>query len=200
MPKTCIVIPSEDMVHADAASCWLMLQHYCLVKDIRHALVNTKCSRSVDVGRNNGVSAALQVESTHLFFIDSDMMFPPDTLERLLKHDMPFDLTHRELDGGPGTILNQPLREISRLATGCMLIDMKVIAALKKPYFHALWNEGTAECISEDNVFCDKARAAGFSVWLDEGLSKEIRHLGQNAYTLQDAVLPKPKLKLVDYA
>lgn len=198
------------MIHADAAACWLILQHYCLVKNIRHAIVNTKCSRSVDVGRNNGVAAAQQVNATHLLFLDSDMMVPPDTLDRLLKHGkpivgatypkrrLPFDLTHRELDGGPG-VIGVGVREISRLATGCMLIDMKVIEALQKPYFHALWNEGNAECISEDNVFCDKARKAGFGVWLDVDLSKEVKHLGQYPYSLDDAVIPEPKLKLANY-
>lgn len=209
--KTCIVIPSEDWVPADAASCWLIMQHYNLVHGIRHALVNTKCSRSVDVGRNNGVAAAQQVGATHLFFIDSDMMIPPDALARLLAHGkpivggtytkrrLPYDLTHRELDGSPGRVKGEGLREISRLPTGCMLIDMKVIAAMKKPYFHALWNTDGSQ-ISEDNVFCDKAREAGFSVWLDESLSQELQHLGQFGYTLADAVIAAPKLKLADYA
>lgn len=204
--KVCIAIPSPDMVHADAVSCWLMLQHYCLVKGIRHGIVNSKCSL-VEVGRNNLVAASQQINATHMLFLDSDMMFPPDTLERLLAHGKeivgatytkrrgPFDLTHRELDGGPGQIGAPGLREISRIATGCLLIDLKVFDKLSKPYFPVKWSpEG--ECISEDNVFCDRAREAGYKVYLDVDLSHEVQHLGQYSYRLEDAVIPEPRIKL----
>src|ERR1041384_5818212 len=33
------------------------------------------------------VQDAMEKGATHIFFIDSDMSFPPDTLERLLAHD-----------------------------------------------------------------------------------------------------------------
>lgn len=186
-----------------------MLQHYCLLKGIRHGLVNSKCSL-VEVGRNNIVAAAQQIEATHLLFLDSDMMIPPQTLERLMSHGKaivgatytkrrgPFDLTHRELDGGPGQLTGAALREVSRIATGCLLIDMKVFEKLTKPYFPVMWSpEG--ECISEDNVFCDRAREQGFSVWLDMDLSREVQHLGQYSYRLEDAVIAPPKLKLASY-
>lgn len=207
--KTCIGIPSNDMVHADAVACWLILQHYCLIKGLRHGIVNSKCSL-IEVGRNNLVSAARQIEATHLLFLDSDMMVPPDTLARLLAHDKPivgatytkrrgpFDLTHRELNGGPGQIGKPGLREVSRMPTGCLLIDMSVFEKLSKPYFPVKWSEA-GDCISEDNVFCDRAREAGFSVWLDMDLSREVQHLGQHGYRLEDAVVAPPQLKLVDY-
>lgn len=205
--KTAIVIPSGDMVHADAAACWIIMQHYNLVRGIRHGIINTKCSL-VEVGRNNGVAAAQQIQATHLLFLDSDIMCPPDTLERLLRHEKPvvgatytkrrgpFDLTHRELDGSPGRI-GEGLREVSRLPTGCLLIDMKVFDALAKPYFHVRWKQD-GSFISEDNVFCDKAREAGFTCWLDVELSRELQHLGQYGYRLEDAVLACPELKIVN--
>jgi hypothetical protein len=197
------------MVHADAVACWLMLQHYCLVKGIRHGLVNSKCSL-VEVGRNNLVAAAQQIEATHLLFLDSDMMVPPQTLERLMSHGKdivgatytkrrgPFDLTHRELDGSAGQIGQPGLREVSRIATGCLLINMKVFEKLTKPYFPVMWSP-QGECISEDNVFCDRAREQGFGVWLDIDLSQEVQHLGQYSYRLEDAVIEKPRIKLVNY-
>lgn len=207
--KTCIAIPSGDMVHADAVACWLILQHYCLVKGIRHGLVNSKCSL-VEVGRNNLVAAAKHIEATHILFLDSDMMVPPDTLERLLRHGKsivgatytkrrpPFDLTHRELDGGPGQIGASGIREVSRMPTGCLLIEMAIFEKLSKPYFPVKWSpEG--ECISEDNVFCDRARELGYGVWLDVDLSREVQHLGQYSYRLEDAVIAAPKLKLANY-
>lgn len=44
----------------------------------------------VDIARNHIVEAFLsEPDATHLFFMDSDMVFPADALDRLLAHDLP---------------------------------------------------------------------------------------------------------------
>lgn len=185
------------MIHADAASCWLMLQHYCLLHRIRHGIINSKTS-IIEVGRNHLVSSASMIEATHLLFLDSDIMCPPDTLERLLGHgkDMvgatyvmrraPYRLTHTNLDG-THTLSSDSLHEVKRLPTGCLLIDMKVFSTLGQPVFRVPWDE-KGNYTSEDNDFCDRARLAGYSCWLDPKLSGELKHLGQYGYSVTDAV------------
>ena len=71
-----------------------------------------------------------------------------------------------------------------------------MIEKLAKPYFHCEWTED-GRCISEDNVFCDSVRKAGFEVWLDPVLSRELVHLGQVPLRVSDAVPDAPKLQVV---
>ncbi len=195
-PKVLIAIPSQDFVPADAAFSWMVLQHYCLNQGIHHAIVNPKTSL-IEVGRRNAVIAAHQVQATHLFFLDSDIQCPPDTIERLLAHQKdiagasyvmrrpPFRLTHTNLD--ETHTLGKGLYEVMRLPTGCMLIDMRVFEKTGKPYFRVPWgNDGNY--VSEDNDFCDRARERGCSIWLDADLTPELRHLGQYPYSTADAV------------
>ena len=40
------------------------------------------------------------------------------------------------------------------------------------------------EILGEDYDFCDRARAAGFTVWCDTQLSFDIGHIGQSVHRL----------------
>ena len=47
-------------------------------------------NKPVDIARNRIVETALKYPAvTHLFFMDSDMRFPPESLRRLLERDLP---------------------------------------------------------------------------------------------------------------
>lgn len=193
--KVAIVFLSNDHVHADFCASLVLLCMYSQQKRIPFGVINAKASL-VEVGRNNGVSAAETIDASHLLFLDSDMMFPPDTLERLLAHDKPiagasycqrrapFKLTHTELEGSQCT-LDGDLREVKRLPTGCMLIRREVLNAFTdSPAFQVPWIGKTF--IGEDNYFCDVAREKGFSCWLDTALTKQLKHLGTHAFTVDD--------------
>lgn len=194
---------SGDMVHADFANVLVMLAIYTRQHGVLANIVNPKCA-NIDVGRSNGVEVAYHMKADYLFFVDSDMMVPPETICRLLEHRkpvigasycqrrLPFRMTHSELDGTLGTFDNADtgLREVARLPTGCMLIDMKVFETFEKPYFRMEY-PGDGRSISEDNYFCDRVREKGHTIWLDCDLTKEVRHIGTYPYSYDDRVQPE---------
>lgn len=53
--------------------------------------------------------------------------------------------------------------EVDDVGSGCLLVHRDVFAALKEPWFECSRKSGYVA--GEDFGFCDKARAAGFSVW-----------------------------------
>ena len=72
------------------------------------------------------------------------------------------------------------LLEMQRIPTGCLLIKMHVFDKLSKPYFR-FETDADGAIVGEDYVFCDRARAAGFRIWCDAVMSREIGHIGQTS-------------------
>ncbi|MDR3450909.1 MAG: hypothetical protein P4M15_14415 [Alphaproteobacteria bacterium] len=190
-PLVAIGIPSGDMVHADFAMSLGML---CMRPGAPAFLLNSRSSL-VALGRNQCAGAALIMKATHLLFLDTDMVFPADTLARLLAHDKdivgstysrrvpPFHpLTVME-DGSHAQI-TPGLHRVRQIPTGCLLIRMAVFAALSKPYFNTVAEAG--ELRGEDYYFCEQARAAGFEIWCDGDLSFQLGHIGQKIHRLEN--------------
>jgi hypothetical protein len=178
-------LPSGDLVQTDFAMSLAML---CMDPGAKIALVNARSSL-VPLGRNQCVAAAQIMKASHILFLDSDMVFPPDALKRLLAHGKdvvgaayakraaPFHpLTVTE--EGELANITSGLRRVKLLPTGCMLIRLKVFDALSQPYFN-LETDG-AQLRGEDYYFCRKARDAGFALWCDGDLSVKLGHVGQN--------------------
>jgi hypothetical protein len=133
---------------------------------------------------------------THILFIDSDMRFPQDMIERLLKHDLDIVATNcarRRMPTGPTAQLYKEngdrelvwtmpestgLQEVGSVGMGVMLIKKNVFAALSEPWFETPWRVDKRGYIGEDVFFCQKAAAAGFKIWIDHDVSKEIGHIG----------------------
>lgn len=140
-------------------------------------------------GRNNLVRDALDQGAEWLWFLDDDHAFRPDLLHRLLAHEkpivtpvylqrmMPFApvvYADREGDNYIPVFLpdhapeDDPLIEVCAAGTGGMLIRTEVFRGLEEPWFE----HGRA---SEDLIFCEKARAAGFPIYCD--LSAHLGHI-----------------------
>lgn len=128
---------------------------------------------------------------SHIFFLDSDMVFPPMTLHWLLSHDKdivgctyvrrswPFDVHGKTLDAKPRDLNGESLVEVAGLPTGVLLIKRRVFDQFKRPIFRTLVNEEKGIEYGEDYVFCAMARAAGFKIWLDAEVSKQIGHVAE---------------------
>jgi hypothetical protein len=189
--KVGIVIPSGDMVHARFAVCLTSLVQ--ATQDARVVVINPQSSL-IATGRQIGVETALERDCEAVLFLDTDMVFPPSTLDKLLHADkpvvgctyvrrqLPTALLHRELVGAAK--LGDGLREVSRLPLGCTLIKAEVFRELEAPYFRQSYEGGVEK--GEDFWFCDEARKAGFNIWLDAHLSSRIGHLGVYTHTVND--------------
>lgn len=201
--KVLIGVPSGDMIHTDFAMNLVTMCMTTQVKGIRVGVVNPKFSL-VQVGRCDIIATAKQLKADKVFFLDSDMLFPPETLLRLLSHNLPIvgcdALRRREpftpvvmgMDGKPlnHTPEIETLVELKGGSQACQLIDMSVFEKLKEPYFHVEWNEDTKSFLGEDYYFSNKVRAAGFKIMCDTKLSQFIGHIGVKPYYLKDEKKP----------
>lgn len=193
MRKILIAFPTGDMVHMGAVTGWLQLVHYSAGRGIHLMMINERAV--VEIARRNCVLAAEKTDATHILFLDSDVVAPHDTVERLIAADkaivgasypmrrMPHRWTHTNLDGTHE--LQSGLYEVARMPAGCLMIDMRVFDGLDKPYFRFPWN-AAGDFVGEDNDFCDRVRLLGYTVWCDADLSRQLRHLGEYAYGGRD--------------
>jgi hypothetical protein len=138
--------------------------------------------------RNGLVRHALNTNAHWLWFMDDDHAFKPTLLTQLLDHGkdlvvpvcltrvhpfQPVAYTEKIADDLylPIPLREQPTDGLVRLeAGGCagMLIRRPVLEAIPEPWF-----EYTDR--SEDIIFCEKARAAGFELWGD--LNARLGHI-----------------------
>jgi hypothetical protein len=139
---------------------------------------------------------AMREGCSHILFIDSDMRFPQDMISRLLAHDLDIVATNcarRRMPTGPTAqiykengdrelVWSMPestgLQEVGSVGMGVMMIKAGVFKALSEPWYETPWRHDKRGYIGEDVFFCRKAREAGFKIWIDHDVSKEIGHIG----------------------
>lgn len=135
---------------------------------------------------------------THIFFLDSDILCEPDTINKLLELNkdvagclynyrrFPPTLTAKFMDDN-GNLIAKSFDEIPKepfklfgLGTGAMLIKVDVFEKITQPWFHFTYNlDGSLE-YSEDTYFCDKLMRAGIEVWCDPRI--KVGHEGTYVY------------------
>ncbi len=184
-----LCVPSMDMVHADFA---MSFARICQNTEPPTMIVNGRSS-IVSVARNLCVEAAIKAQASHIMFLDSDMIFPSNTIKRLLAHDKdivgalypqrtpPFSPLGVSLSG-QAIYATHGLQQMQIMPTGCLLIRSSVFARLTRPYFNTRTN-GEA-IVGEDYHFCERARIAGFTIWCDGDLSRELGHIGLEIHKL----------------
>jgi len=147
------------------------------------------------------VKAAQKMKASHLLFLDTDQTFPPDLVHRLAEHgklivaaniatkQIPANTTARQKAADPkGTPVftdaaSAGLEQVWRVGTGVMLINMAVFDEIGLNVWHMPWIEGADTYQGEDWTFCAACENAGFSIWVDHTISKEVGHLGNYEYT-----------------
>lgn len=131
-----------------------------------------------------GVEPAYK-ECTHIFFIDDDMLVPPNGLLRLLSHNVPIvgglyfqrtpphlPVAYRHVEGNqwvPVTEFCAGLQEVDALGFGFMLVKREVFERMDRPWFEF------SDRMGEDMYFCQQAKALGYPILVDADL--KCRHL-----------------------
>lgn len=175
-----ILTPARDMVQATFA--------YDLAQLIKK---NPDTEFSIQLGtflvsqRTDLVEWALGTLASHVLFIDSDMRFPPDAIERLLRHDKDIigaNCRHRRADKwtiGKSSAGKKGIEQVEGIGFGVTLIKTSVFG-MPKPWFATPYDGD--QLISDDIFFCYKAKEAGFKIWVDHDLSQEVKHTGQKEF------------------
>ena len=143
----------------------------------------------VDANRNEHVKAIIdKLNPDYLMFLDADMTFPADIILRLLasQKDIVSGMYHygssdrgfapialrRRPDGGQNYNIvhyypDEPFW-VDAIGMGAALIKADVFKNISFPWFGYQVSEITGvNSISEDMQFCQKAREAGYEIWVD---------------------------------
>jgi hypothetical protein len=138
------------------------------------------------------VRRSIELRATHLLFVDSDMLFPTDTLKRLLAHDkdiigVEYNKRKFPLETVTAYFPNTEKSEtepykVGVAGTGVMLIKLSLFSdpKLDKNWFSFGRNAKGENVIGEDGWFCNTARDAGYDVWVDPTI--KVLHLGEYGY------------------
>jgi len=143
----------------------------------------------LDTMRNEMVEECLKGDYTHLFMLDADMVYPPDTIVQLLLSDVDIvagfsarripphiplffvdskaeDSSECEYLCDAGFPAGKPgLYEVKAIGSAGMLIKRKVLESIEPPYFSFSERTPEGKQVGEDVYFCIKARKAGFKVY-----------------------------------
>lgn len=191
-----VCTPARDMVHT--------MFTYDLVNMVCFHTLNTNDAISLKISEGTLIANqraeltldAMREGCSHILFIDSDMRFPQDMIARLLAHDLDIVATNcarRRMPTGPTAqiykengdrelVWSMPdstgLQEVGSVGMGVMMIKAEVFKALGEPWYETPWRHDKRGYIGEDVFFCRKAREAGFKIWIDHDVSKEIGHIG----------------------
>ena len=191
-----VCTPARDMVHANYTFCLVNMVAYHTLNSYDAVALKINQGTLIQNQRADLCLEAMREDCTHVLFIDSDMTFPQDMIERLLAHNKDIVATNcarRRLPTGPTAQRTLPdgsreliytmpdstgLEEVESIGMGVMLISRKVFEKLSEPWFETTWRTDKRGYIGEDVFFCRKASAAGFKIYIDHDVSKEIGHIG----------------------
>jgi len=140
--------------------------------------------------------AAVDGDFTHLWLVDNDMAFPPDTFSRLVAHD-------KDLVGAAYNYRAAPLATVVKMqdaegrvfspstlpaeifkayaiGSGCKLVKVSALRRMPQPWFALDWHADGSLKVTDDVWFCQQARKVGISTWCDPTL--DVKHIGDYEY------------------
>ena len=148
---------------------------------------------------NKLVELAQEKKATHLFMVEHDVVFPADTLGKLLELDkdvvaapysgrkLPLEpLVYQQNNKGEEPYMMSYDRWPDKLfkaygvPTGCTLIKMSVFDKLEKPYFFFEYDKKGKMLMSQDIYFSRKINKANMECFVDPTIN--ILHIGEYDY------------------
>ena len=148
------------------------------------------------------IKVAKAAKADYLLFLDSDHSFPSNMLHRLIAHGkaivaancvtktIPSATTARgyspsDPQGIPiySDAEKVGLEEVWRVGTGVMLIRKDAIEAIPHNVWGMVYREDADTYQGEDWSFCEAAKVAGFPIFIDHDVSREVGHIGNYEYT-----------------
>jgi len=154
--------------------------------------INIVSGYQLPFSRNRIVQRAIETNSDYVFFIDADMVFSPDLLTNLLKHDVPMvnALAFRRTSPHYPCIFSwnekESCYETMSYTTGLLSVDATGMAAhlIKTEVFKKMkeanpdkpWYYYRDDLFSSDLTFCENARMIGYEILIDT--DTKIGHIG----------------------
>ena len=181
--KTLIAVPCMDQVPAP------FCQSLALLQKEGDCVLTMKTGSLVYTSRNALATTAIQMDADYVFWLDSDMVFEPDTLVKMFKRlrennlDIltglyfrrvapysPVLFNQMDIEGEKAAftefeeIPNEELFEVGACGFGCVLMKTDVFFDVQSKFgnmFAPIGNNG------EDVAFCWRARQCGYKIFCD---------------------------------
>ena len=193
-----IAVPSMDSVPA------VFAQSLAMLRKVGNCAVAFQVGSLVYDSRNSLAKHALEMEADFILWLDSDMMFEPDILERMMKTLQDNDLTilsgvyyrrrppfspvllktlridennfceHENFNAYP----EDGLFEAEGIGFGCVLMSSEVLFDVKAKYTDWFSPFGR---VGEDLSFCWRARQCGHKIYVDPTI--QLGHCGHQIIT-----------------
>lgn len=193
--KILIAVPCMDQVSARFAQCLSTL------KKVGKCTVSFFIGSLIYDSRNRLASMAVEMEADYILWLDSDMIFSPDTLERMVnilevnkevdvlsglyfRRGHPFTpVLFSKLEVNEDNILEwddvhelpDGLFEVAGCGFGCVLMRTELLLDLASKEGGGVWFTPIANA-GEDCAFCIRARREGYRIFCDPSI--ELGHLG----------------------
>ena len=184
--KTLIAVPCMDQV--PAAFCGSLAK----LQKVGDCMLSMNMGSLIYTSRNTLATLALQNDVDYVFWLDSDMVFEPDTLIRMMKvltendYDILTGLYFRRVAPYTPVLFDKldkrdddnfewsefqeipnNLFEVGGCGFGCVLMKTDPFLDVQSRYnnmFAPIGNTG------EDLAFCWRARQCGFKIWCDPSI------------------------------
>ena len=186
-PKVVIAVPCADAAFMKARTA-ASISHVIIESKGKVIDMLLRISCDIVSSRTWLVLEAIRNGATHILFVDSDMLFGADTLDRLLAHGkeivgVQYNKREFPLVGvyAPlGETSEDDLYKASHVGTGLLLIDLSVFAKFTGPFFNFGRDSQGSLAIGEDVWFCKTEQDAGYDVWIDPSITTG--HCGEYVY------------------
>lgn len=195
MKKILIAVPCMDMVSARFA------QSLATLRKVETCTLSFLTGSLVYDSRNKLAGYAIEGEFDYILWLDSDMVFQPDTLERMMKildehseidilsglyfrRGQPFSpvaFDKLEINEENDCVFEdmhevpEELSEIAGCGFGCVLMRTECLFDISAKY-GAVWFTPLGN-VGEDCSFCIRARNEGYKIYMDPSIQ-----LGHMAY------------------
>lgn len=194
-PPICVCIPCQDQCQTGFTFDLSALCGHWASRHPDRPLHLVAIKGSILPGQRQKIALqALQAKPSHMLWLDTDMRFPPDVLDRLLSHDADFvaaNYVTRRGEIRPTAIgiyddklvyttpESTGLEPVAVVGFGVALIKAHVFEKLTLPYFCVTWDPQDQRYCGEDAYFCLKCWIeANIRPQVDHELSKYVRHSG----------------------
>lgn len=192
-----ILVPTKDMVHSHFS--YSLSNMIKLTTELGIATHLFFDSSTILINqREQLINQAIEVGSEWVLWLDSDMMFPPTTLTRLLAHNVDIVGCNYMKRGFPFKAVaymdtsdwenwipihySDNLIDAEAVGMGCVLMRTDLFKELSEPYFEYTYQPKTKDWGGEDFTLFKKFNKLGHSLKIDTNLSNEIFHIGTFAY------------------